>query len=348
MNNRGLLYFIPLAFSAILSASACAMEIADNMELHGYANAGYLQATDNQYLQADRNGTWDHYAGALLFTATLTENSKLWIQGFTSSGGPNRTHLDWAFVDYQPSDSLTLRAGQIKLPIGLLNDIRDIEYIQLSTLRPLIYHEATRIVGEAFQGASLLAEQELGWGSLAWDVFGGSSVDYQPAEYRYSNLAGGRLTYSTPIDGLKFMLSGFSQDLEAIDSGMKSNSITRMLSIEYVNNLVDFKGEWAEKASFGMTMNAGYLQAGYHFDNQLTPYIRQDYLVTDLSRQDSPAYFQRALVLGLGYKVNSNLGLRLEGHDNYGYALPVASGEAAAGTGKAEWQMLAASVNVIF
>lgn len=335
-------------FVLCASFPATAYELSDTVELHGYGNAGYLQTSANQYLSGNRDGSWDYYAGALLLTATLSEKSKVWAQGFTSSEGPKRTHLDWLFVDYRANSGITLRAGQVKLPMGLYNEVRDIEFIQLSSLRPSIYQDASNIADEAFQGASILIEHDFGSGNMAWDFFTGRTVEYQTAEFNYSELFGGRLTYSPPIDGLKLMYSGHVENIEVIDTGEKGSEITSVFSVEYLNNSLDLKSEFAQKSSLGTRIISGYLQAGYHINNLLTPYIRCDYINTDLTRNDDPSYYQLSQTIGVGYKFNKSIGLRLESHFNHGYALPVASKEVAAGAGVTDWQQFAASVNFIF
>ena len=340
------------ASALLLTAAPCctalAVDLTDKIELHGYGNAGYLQTSANQYLKADRSGTWDYYAAALLFTGTLNDKTKLWAQAFTSSGGPKRSHLDWMFVDYRHNSNFILRAGQIKLPMGLYNEVRDIEFVQLSTLKPMFYQEATEIADEAFRGVSVVFDHDLGNGSLSWDAYTGKTIDFQSSDIRYSGLRGGRVTYNTPVDGLRLMLSGHWEDVENVDTTAKSSEKTVLISAEYVNNHVDLKTEYVKKATFGISTKSGYLQAGYTLAEKWTPYIRSDFITTDYSQSDDPAYYQRTQTVGLGYKVNRNIGLRIEAHFNHGYALPVASLEAAAGAGVTDWRMLGTSVNFMF
>ena len=344
--------FISIA-SVVFVSAACygtvnAIELADAIELHGYGSTGYLQTSDNQYLKADNKGTWDYYAAALLFTGTLNENTKFWAQGFTSSVGPDRTHLDWAFIDYKINSKVTLRAGQIKFPVGLYNEIRDIEFLQLSTLKPIMYQEASEISHEAFQGASIVIDHDFGEGSLSWDAYSGKTYEKHSSEIKFGELGGVRVTYYTPLDGLKFMLTGHLERVERVDTGDKSTEALTMVSVEYLNNILDLKSEYAEKTTLGIKSTSGYLQAGIPLGPQWTPYIRSDYITTDTLQSNNPARYQKTQTIGLGYKINKNLGLRAEVHFNQGYALPVASKEVVDGAGITYWNIFATSINFIF
>ena len=71
-------------------------------------------------------------------------------------------------------------------------------------------------------------------------------------------------------------------------------------------------------------------------------------MTTDESRRSSDSYSQKIVVAGLSFMVRNNVSIRLEDQFNHGYALPVASGEVAAGTGKTNWNLLVAGVHFIF
>lgn len=335
-------------FLALGYCDTALADFQDRVELHGFGSAGYLQTSGNKYLSADSSGTWDHYAAALLLTGTLADRTKLWGQVFTGSTGPNHTHLDWLFIDYHYNSNLALRAGRVKLPMGLYNEIREAEFLQLSAIAPMVYQVSSEIADEAFEGASLVFDHDLGGGSMSWDVFTGKTIDDQSAEIKYQGLRGGRITYNTPIEGLRFMASGHWENVERVTTAEKNTETTTMFSADFVRDNFDLKSEYAHKATFGIDSNSGYFQAGYTIAEKWTPYFRSDFVVTDISQSNDPSYYQRSQVVGLGYKVNKQVGLRVESHFNHGYGLPVASGEVAAGAGVIDWRILAASVNSMF
>jgi len=111
---------------------------------------------------------------------------------------------------------------------------------------------------------------------------------------------------------------------------------------------LDLKAEYGRMTVFGKTAATWYAQAAYTFNDKWTPYVRYDYVATDVDNRADPSFYQRSTVLGLGYKITPSVGLRLETHINHGYAMPVASEEVEAGAGKTDWTMTAFSLNFIF
>lgn len=349
ISKRRLATAISIVFLAVgVQSAAHAVDLGDRVEIHGYGHQGYLRPNDNTYLGADTNGTWDYNALALLFTAKIDDKSKVWMQLYGTSAN---MRLDWAFVDYQLTGNLTGRAGQIKAPIGLYNEIRDIKFLQLSTLQPILYQEAGEMAYEAYRGVAVVYNHDIGGGSLAWDAYLGQEVAFETsATLKNRRLIGGRVTYKTPVDGLKFMVSAYNDKKENIATVEKGAVKTWILSTDYTANNWDIKAEYANKDNGLENTKAKtyYLQAGYTFAEKWTPFVRYDYITTDVSQKTDPAYYQKSKVLGLNYKINDNIAVRLENHWNNGYALPVASTEVAAGAGKTDWNMFAASVNFIF
>ncbi len=121
-----------------------------------------------------------------------------------------------------------------------------------------------------------------------------------------------------------------------------------MLSTEYAKDNLKVQAEYAKSKAFDITKLSYYLQGGYTFAEKWTPFVRYEYTTTDKSQKDDASFYQKTIGLGLDYKVNSYISLRVEDHINKGYALPVGSGEVAAGDGKEKWNLFAVSVNYIF
>ena len=338
---------VGMAFLAVgATSSAYAEDGGDRVEIHGYGHQGYLQAKDNIYLKADDKGSWDYNALALLFAAKIDDKSKVWMQLY---GDSSNMRLDWAFVDYQLTSTLTGRAGQIKAPIGLYNEIRDIKFLQLSTLQPMLYQEAVDIAFESYRGVAVAYDHDLGNSSLALDAYAGQQVDFESSTtIKNRGLTGGRLTYKTPLDGLKFMVSAYTNKKKTISTAVESTLNSAILSADYTANNWDIKAEYADQHNGLENKKARtyYAQAGYTFAEKWTPFMRYDYITTDVSQKSDPSYYQKSKVLGVNYKLNNSVAVRVENHWNTGYAMPVASSE---NTGvKDDWNLFAASVNFIF
>lgn len=351
-SKRRLAKAIGMAFLAVgVQSAAHAVDVGDRLEIHGYGHQGYLQSRDNTYLKADNKGTWDYNALALVFTAKIDDKSKVWAQLHSTS---EQTRLDWAYVDFQLTGNLTGRAGQIKMPFGLYNEIRDIKFLQLSTLEPMLYQKASEMIDESFRGISAIYDHSVGSGSLSWDAYLGQETDWEgtgaETGRKFRLIVGGRATYKPPLEGLKFMASAYNSKVEDTAPLPLANGNKKAwaLSADYTNNNFDVKAEYGKKKFFNEESKTYYVQAGYTFAEKWTPFVRYDYITTDVAEKTDPAHYQKAKVLGLNYKINNNIAVRLENHWNKGYALPVASKEVTAGAGKTDWNMFVASINFIF
>jgi hypothetical protein len=126
-----------------------------------------------------------------------------------------------------------------------------------------------------------------------------------------------------------------------------------LLSADYVNDTIDVKSEYNIHKYPGLTgfkdqkSNDWYVQLGVPL-GAWTPYARYEKSVTDKSQSSDPSYYQRTATLGINRKINTNFNFRIEDAFNHGYALPVAAGETATGTGKVNWQLYAVSINFMF
>jgi hypothetical protein len=341
-----------------LSSSATAQSLPDRIDIHGYGFQDFLQTQGNPYLGGDSRGTWDNNFLGLVLTATVDDRTKVWSQLETSTTGT--THFTWFFVDYQFSDALSGHIGRVKLPLGFYNEFIDAKNLQVSMLEPSLYQDALDFTQNAYQGVGIEYEQKLRLGHLSWELYAGNTYDPDPpANERDRGLLGARLTYTTRIDGLRFMISAARVRDQTLSTDEMTNEDRLMLSGEYVTDRLDFKAEYglhtdgsavvsASGTPLGVRGEAYYGQLGYRLNAKWEPYLRYDYATTDMNHADDPSYYQETVVVGIGYQISSNFIVRLEDHLNHGYALPVASGEVVAGTGKIQWNLALAGVTFAF
>jgi hypothetical protein len=331
-----------------------AVELGTSVELHGYGAQNYLRTSDNVYRGADRHGTLSDNLFAMVGTLTLSENSKLWAQ--LEHERDEGVRLDWFFADYRFNEHVRVQVGRAKLPFGIQNETIDAQYLQLSAVAPFMYQESAHMTSETFQGVALDYEAALGaTGALRAQVWGGDFVqeaeeheEHEEEEHHDRRIFGGRLVYSPPVDGLKLMLSAFRVQVETEDENNFANEDRQALSLDYTRQGFELEAEYAAGKLLEVEGRSYYVQAGYTFAEKWTPYLRYDYVATDDSLDDDPSFYQRALVLGVGYRIGSNFSLRAEDHINRGYGLPVAEGELEPGEGDKDWHLFAISVNFIF
>ena len=341
-----------VTISLFAAASAAGMnvyaeDLSDRIALHGFGYQDYMQTDQNTYLGADKRGTWDNNFLGLVTSIDINDRSKLWTQleGSTTDGA----RFTWFFVDYQFNENLRGHVGRVKFPLGLYNEIVDAKFLQVTQLEPSLYQSAADMVHDAYHGIGLDYEQQVGRGHILWQVYGGNAYDIDPpVDSRDRRVMGGRITYRTPVADLRVMLSSYRTYVERLADNTMHNEDRTIVSVDYSPDQYDIKAEYAVHQFFGVTSNAYYLQTRYSFTNAFAAYARYDYAVTDKDRRNDPSYYQKTVVAGLQYRINSGLTFRLENHFNHGYGLPVASGEVQSGAGEKDWNMLVTGINFSF
>lgn len=350
-----------------IHAQAYAASIDEKVTVHGYGDTGMIRALENNYTGRYSGTKWDYNYLSINVTGQIDDKTKVVAQ---LRSGSEVTSEMGAYVNYNVTDNLTARAGQMKAPVGIFNEIRDIKFLQLSALSPLMYQDAAGTLPESFKGAEIIYHLDMRNHRLTFDIYGGEPkgaynyVQIQPSNwFMVQNIYGGRLTYKTPI-GLKFSLSGFQNDLLTANSATQplttqvdGQSIRRLssASIDYRGGNFDIKTEYAIASQFEGTPleqkgTSYYGQIGYTFADKYTPYIRYDYVLYNNDLPENPLYFQKVKVLGVTYKLNNNVSMRMENHWNSGYAIPsYAQGVNFNSTkAKEDWNIFAMGVNFIF
>lgn len=357
-----------------ITPSTYAASIDEKVSVHGYGDTGFIRAIENNYTQKPDGNNWNYNYLSINFNAQIDEKTKIVAQ---IRQGSEITGDMGAYVNHNLTENLTARAGQMKAPVGIFNEIRDIKFLQLSALTPLMYQDAVGILPDSFKGVEAIYHMDMGSYRLTFDIYGGEPkgantyVEIQPVAapgnfVLVQNIYGGRLTYKTPI-GLKFSLSSFQNDLLSNTGAPKSTlaastpnatpGIRRLssASIDYRNYNFDVKMEYAMATDFPGRANENtgksyYGQIGYTFAEKITPFVRYDYLIYNIQQEDNPGAFQQAKVLGLTYRLNNSVSMRIENHWNHGYAIPANTQGTnfSNTTAKLDWNLLAMGVNFIF
>ncbi|HQS58159.1 MAG: hypothetical protein B7Y56_04340 [Gallionellales bacterium 35-53-114] len=344
-----------------------AASIDEKVSVHGYGDTGVIRAVENNYTGRFSGTKWDYNYLSLNITGQIDEKTKVVAQ---LRSGSEVTSDMGAYVNYNATDNLTVRAGQMKAPVGIFNEIRDIKFLQLSALSPLMYQDAAGTLPESFKGGEVIYHLDMRKHRLTFDIYGGEPkgaytyVMIQPNNwFMVQNIYGGRLTYKTPI-GLKFSLSGFQNDLltatgatQPLTTVVQGQGTRRLssASVDYRSTSLDIKLEYAIASQFVGTPleqngTSYYAQAGYTFAEKFTPYARYDYVLYNNDLPEDPRYYQKGRVLGLTYKLNHSVSMRMEKHWNTGYAIPsyAQGSNFSTANAKVDWDIFAVGVNFIF
>jgi hypothetical protein len=235
-----------VALLLLLPCSAFALEFG-KLRINGFLSQGYMESQDNNFLDPDSmDGTFEINEIGLTVNSALTDKLSAGAQLLSRDLGPdgnNDLTLDWAYVGYHATDWAGIRAGKLKLPIGLYNETRDSDFLRpMAFLPQSIYDEMQRSFITSAYGASLygnipagsigdfdyqlfygemdidednflvdvgLKEEGIG---LIVDGISGGMASVNSFDYEADKTLAASLIYNTPLDGLRFGLSYFKSE----------------------------------------------------------------------------------------------------------------------------------------
>ncbi|MCD4820193.1 MAG: hypothetical protein K8S23_16040 [Candidatus Cloacimonetes bacterium] len=259
------------------------------IDIHGFVSQGYLQSSHNNFITSTQDGTFKFNEIGLNFATDLSEKLHVGFQMLArdlDKEGFTPVNLDWAYGDYRWNDFLGLRMGLIKVPYGLYNEIRDIDFLRTNILMPQsIYNEGWRESVSSIEGGGIYGVIPLvGFGTMNYQVYSGlvklpedgrmsKSVtlsifeqDSQNIVEKQSNVA--NIQWETPLDGLKL---GFSWlDLDFDSSGINAYS-RKAKEMGLTPNLETIENEWDSEVYTGfmefswgnLTLSAEYTEYNY-------------------------------------------------------------------------------------
>jgi hypothetical protein len=206
--------------SAAWSLDIGTKEEPTGLEIHAFVSQGFFVTTENQYLSdASKRGSFELTEMGLNFTKQVTEDLRVGVQLFAHKVGVLGNYnakFDWFYLDYHWSDQLGFRAGRIKIPFGLYNEVNDVDTGRAWVLLPQsIYPIQNRNFLLAQTGGELYGYADLGdAGALDYRAYGGTifidlteSVNRNPSlsflSLSVPYLTGTRVLWETPLEGFR-------------------------------------------------------------------------------------------------------------------------------------------------
>jgi hypothetical protein len=326
-------------------APAPSMTGAPPVEIHGFVSQGALWTTSNNYLAESDRGSVEFVEAGLNFTAQLTDSLRVGAQLFTRDLGPVGNYdakMDWLYLDYRWHEVLGLRAGRVKIPFGLYNEISDIDAARVPVLLPQsIYPIENRDILLAQTGLELYGYLTLGAaGALDYHLYGGtihvggggSSGPVTISPFRVPYVAGGRVMWETPLDGLRlggsFQAVRLDFDLTVATLRAEVQFPVRLAvgSLEYVGDnllLAAEYGRWYGKIistnqmlfpDTKTTNERMYALAAYRLATWFCPGAYYAILYPNVDDRKGRDAWQHDVALTLRFDVNRHWLIKLEGH----------------------------------
>jgi hypothetical protein len=348
-----------LAAGVSLASTASAVDIGQDgsiasVEVHGFASQGFILSTNNNYLSANStDGSFQYSEVGLNFTKTLLDNLRVGVQFFARDLGPSGSYvpnIDWFYLDYRWKNWLGFRAGRVKIPYGLYNDIQDADSARVPVLLPQsVYPIENSNYLLAQTGAELYgyiksrragALEYAGYaGTILVDTLIPPGSPYTIQNLNVPYVIGGRLLWETPLEGLRIATS--IQTLR-VNATLVANNMSATIglpaelwlaSVEYsAHDLLlsaEYGRTYAQASSSNPTLfpvvplttaEAGYVMASYRVNKWFQPGMYDALDFPNVDNRNGRQNIQNDVALTLRFDINSFWLVKLEGHFMYGTA----------------------------
>jgi|SRR5580692_7293042 hypothetical protein len=351
------LAFTCLVASLALTPRASAIELGSegdlaSVEVHAFVSQGFILSANNNYLADDtKHGSFAFSEIGINFTKNVTDKLRVGLQLFAQYLGPTGSYTpqaDWFYLDYRWKDWLGFRAGRVKIPFGLYNEINDIDSARVPVLLPQsVYPVENTNYLLAQTGAELYGYlKSHDAGALEYRAYGGTILvdtlippgsPYQVDDLNVPYVLGGRLLWETPLEGLR--VAGSIQTLRLNATLTPSSMPTMPVTVEAPVELWVASAEYAahelllaaeysrwyvQSSSTNTTVipaapltvsERGYVMASYRAAKWLQPGIYYALEFPDVTKRSAgPQYVQHDVATTLRFDINSHWILKLESH----------------------------------
>ncbi|HEY2030511.1 MAG TPA: hypothetical protein VGH20_15015 [Myxococcales bacterium] len=311
---------------ALAPLAARAIDLADGKLTVNGAGGGAFTITDgndvfNTELVGGHVGSFKNAEFNLILAVKPSDRITIVTLVFFDEIGQISTGLDWSFVEFMATDWLKLRAGEVKLPLGLSNEVEPIGTLRPFYALPSAVYGPSSIAADTYFGVGVTGEVPLfGNFRLGYDFYGGNmSFDtaepfsarqpgqaaavpraaVAPVKETVRNVLGGRLALGTPLDGLDVRVSAYRGSLE--DSSLE----VVLLSAAYETDKWLFRAEGyrSGQRAIGQVNHGGYVEAAYHLTPEVQVAVQADAMRTHQVGVDdgSRLLYHRSLGAGLDY-----------------------------------------------
>jgi len=324
------------------------------VDFHGFVSQGFLYSSSYNYLGDSSRGSFKFTEAGLNASFNPLPRTRIAAQAFTydvDDAGQYDLVLDYALVEYTFNDYFGVRAGRIRRPQGIYNDIQDVDVARTFVLLPQGIYDArwrdfyVSLDGGEFFGTIPLKQA----GSLSYEFYGGminpsldggaalEIRDSLPASGHLDSIDsaeefGGQLWWNTPVDGLRFGAAGgvvpvfnFDTTIQIPGGSIRPNNRTEAVFQQYSGEYfwkawtfqteLFFKDYYPEAAGMAdMHSLTWYASAAYRFNKwfEAGGYYTEYY--GDTSQPDNSLLYQKDAALALRFDATDWWIFKIEGH----------------------------------
>jgi hypothetical protein len=335
---------------AVLLVVACAsVSVASESPLvvHGSAGWSYRVTDGNDYLGGDNNGAAENFIATLVADYTPMDAFGFHIQGFVEKDGvtlETNDGFDFAFVEWKYADALRVRAGLVKQPFGLHNELTRIGIARPTLDLPAAIYGDSGFVDEGYLGLGITGSKSFDndW-ELSYDVYGGelesrfafglTLFDILPlgfvppgwpdeavtrTDISLEELVGGRFNAITP-GGTEFGFSIYTGMMGVFyDGGSEGRNNVFGLHFKTERGKSSFSAEYLHGEASGIyACNAAYVEYAHILNDKLqavVTYETQTLTSEDADESVAPSIFDHgALGIGLAFRLSPKAVIKVGG-----------------------------------
>jgi len=277
-------------------------DLLQRIQLHGFVSQGFLKTTANDYLVDSSAGSFEYGEVGFNVTAHLSDKLRVGMQLFAfelGNAGRYNVKADWFYLDYRLRDWLGLRAGRLKIPYGLYNDISDIDAARAPALLPssiypamnrnfLLSQSGFEIYGYIPAGRAGAFDYRIYAGTVPYELPPQDGAAVPLTSVRVPYLTGFRFLWETPLDGLRVGLTSVALRATATASfpppmllTITSKEVSGVGSVEYAAHDLLVAAEYGRTQiknhyepvlvpDTSVTAEGAYLMSAY----RLTPWLQ--------------------------------------------------------------------------
>lgn len=310
------------------------------LTLHGFLSQAYARSDGGELFGITEDGTTDYRTAALQFRYSMTPDDDFVLQLSHERRGASPlaqtlddVEMDWIFYQHRFSDSFSLRAGKIKVPMGAYNEVRDV-----GTLLPF-YRAAEAVyptiglVPETLTGLAVATRLGEGRFSLDADFYGGEyelrNATSESFRSPVRKAAGFQLWLNTPLPGWRIGVGGSRGDLSEtaiIPPGTTAKLEQMNASVQGKLGPVQLTVEYLEAAAAGSRYEGYYGELSWPVSDRVGLHVQHSKsdLVLNLIRVGGPRLdldFSEDTAFGVSFRVRPEVVLKAEYHQFDGYTL---------------------------
>ncbi len=308
----------------LLAASMCqsallAENLVDKIGVSGFLTAKYQQLDDDNFFNGDqktgvgKDGSWQDTKIGINLTAPVNDKISVATQFFATKDDNFNLTLDWGFVSYAVSDEITIRAGKIKFPVGLVNEYVDVGNTYPWITAPELFYtenlQGPNITRESYTGTSVLWRTSTEDTDVGINIFGGE-INLESMDLRKLVGISVRMAWN---DTINFQTSYYQGTMHnTLMSVMEEKTHSNFaVGINFDWNDIIGYAEWATTDMEVETMNgtSWYTTLGYQMDEWL-PYLTHQHL--DKGKESTNPQKQQITTAGLRYDLSDTMDLKVE------------------------------------